>query len=84
MALVWAAGAVVLFAGAARLLPSSDRGSFLARGSEGFVKGIRDELFSHIQRLPFAWHTAHQTGEMIQRCTSDVEVVRTFVCTQLV
>ena len=57
---------------------------FLAKGSEGFVKGIRDELYSHIQRLPFAWHTAHQTGEMIQRCTSDVEVVRTFVCTQLV
>ena len=48
------------------------------------MKRIRDELFAHIQRLPFAWHTRHQTGEMIQRCTSDVEVVRTFVCNQLV
>ena len=83
MALVWAAGAVVLFA-VLRGFAIFGQRIFLARGSEGFVKGIRDELFSHIQRLPFAWHTAHQTGEMIQRCTSDVEVVRTFVCTQLV
>ena len=83
MALVWAAGAVVLFA-VLRGFAIFGQRLFLARGSEGFVKGIRDELFTHIQRLPFAWHTAHQTGEMIQRCTSDVEVVRTFVCTQLV
>ena len=83
MALVWAAGAVVLFA-VLRGFAIFGQRLFLARGSEGFVKGIRDELFSHIQRLPFAWHTAHQTGEMIQRSTSDVEVVRTFVCTQLV
>lgn len=83
MALVWTAGAVVLFA-VLRGFAIFGQRLFLARGSEGFVKGIRDELFSHIQRLPFAWHTAHQTGEMIQRCTSDVEVVRTFVCTQLV
>ena len=41
-------------------------------------------LFSHIQKLPFAWHSQHQTGEIIQRCTSDVEVVRNFVCNQLV
>lgn len=56
----------------------------IAKGSEGFVKALRDRLFSHIQKLPFAWHSQHQTGEIIQRCTSDVEVVRNFVCNQLV
>ena len=49
-----------------------------ARGSEGFVKGLRDALYSHIQRLPFSWHVGHNTGEIIQRCTSDVEVIRNF------
>ena len=57
---------------------------YLVRGSEGFVKGIRDGLFGHIQRLSFAWHKAHSTGDMIQRCTSDVDVIRSFVCNQLV
>ncbi len=54
-----------------------------ARGSEGFVKGLRDALFSHIQRLPYQWHVQHQTGEIIQRCTSDVEVIRNFFTNQL-
>ncbi|MGI5958027.1 MAG: ABC transporter ATP-binding protein [Massiliimalia sp.] len=54
-----------------------------AKGSEGFVKNLRDQLFAHIQHLPFEWHVKHQTGEIIQRCTSDVEVVRNFITNQL-
>lgn len=54
-----------------------------AKGSEGFVKGLRDALFRHIQRLPYRWHVQHQTGEIIQRCTSDVEVIRNFFTNQL-
>ncbi len=54
-----------------------------ANGSESFVKSLRDALYRHIQRLPYAWHVRHSTGEIIQRCTSDVEVVRNFVTNQL-
>lgn len=54
-----------------------------ARGSERYVKNMRDTLFAHIQRLPFSWHSANRTGDIIQRCTSDVETVRTFVTGQL-
>ena len=57
---------------------------YLGRGSEGFVKASAMGLFGHIQRLSFAWHKAHSTGDMIQRCTSDVDVIRSFVCNQLV
>ena len=55
----------------------------LAKGSENFLKSIRDTLYHHTQYLPFSWHVKHQTGEIIQRCTSDVEVIRNFVCRQL-
>jgi ATP-binding cassette subfamily B protein len=55
----------------------------IAKGSEGFVKRMRDRLYGHIQKLPFSWHVRHQTGDIIQRCTSDVEVVRNFVANQL-
>ena len=54
-----------------------------AKGSENFVKSLRDALYRHIQRLPYAWHVRNSTGEIIQRCTSDVEVVRNFVTNQL-
>jgi ABC-type multidrug transport system, ATPase and permease components len=55
----------------------------IAKGSESFVKSLRDRLFGHIQRLPYSWHSQHQTGEIIQRCTSDVDVIRNFVSNQL-
>ncbi len=56
---------------------------FAAKGSESFVKGMRDRLYDHIQRLPYSWHVKNQTGDIIQRCTSDVDVVRNFVTNQL-
>lgn len=56
---------------------------FAAKGSESFVKGMRDQLYDHIQKLPYSWHVKNQTGDIIQRCTSDVDVVRNFVTNQL-
>ena len=55
----------------------------VAKASETFVKSLRDQLFGHIQKLPYSWHSQHQTGEIIQRCTSDVDVIRNFVSNQL-
>jgi ATP-binding cassette subfamily B protein len=56
----------------------------LARGTEGTVKTLRDRLFDHIQKLPYSWYIKNQTGDIIQRSTSDVEVVRNFISTQSV
>ena len=82
---------VLLLAAAAVLTAAILSGvfSFLARintarASENAIKSLRDALYGHIQKLPFSWHTAHQTGEIIQRCTSDVEVIRNFVSAQMV
>lgn len=54
-----------------------------ARAGENFAKSMRDALFVHTQKLPMSWHDKNQTGDIIQRCTSDVEVIRGFVVTQL-
>ncbi|MDR3278942.1 MAG: ABC transporter ATP-binding protein/permease [Synergistaceae bacterium] len=56
----------------------------LVMGAEGLVKRLRDRLYSHIQRLPYSWHITIQTGDIVQRCTSDVEIVRSFVSNQLI
>lgn len=56
---------------------------FNARGAESLVETMRNRLFSHIQRLPFSWHMQNQTGDIIQRCTSDVDMVKNFVSEQL-
>lgn len=54
-----------------------------ALAGETFAKNMRDALFVHVQKLPMSWHDKNQTGDIIQRCTSDVEVIRNFVVTQL-
>lgn len=51
--------------------------------AEGFVKSMRDGLFSHIERLPFSWHMKHRTGDIIQRCTSDIDTVKNFISEQM-
>ncbi len=52
--------------------------------AERLSQKIREDLFSHIQRLPFSWHMENKTGDIIQRCTSDAERIRTFVSDQLI
>lgn len=56
---------------------------FTARAGENFAENMRNALYTHVQRLPATWHDKNQTGDIIQRCTSDVEVIRNFVVTQL-
>ena len=54
-----------------------------ARGTETLVKTMRDQLFCHIERLPYAWHMKNRTGDIIQRCTSDIDTVKSFVSEQM-
>ena len=54
-----------------------------SRGAEHFAKTMRDRLFAHIQKLPFSWHMKNQTGDIIQRCTSDVDMIKNFISEQL-
>jgi ATP-binding cassette subfamily B protein len=40
---------------------------------------LRNSLYGHIQKLPWDWHMSCQTGDIIQRCTSDVDTIRNFI-----
>ena len=57
---------------------------FNARSGETLVKTARDRLYNHIQSLPWKWHADNPTGDIIQRCTSDVERIKTFFQEQFV
>ncbi len=53
-------------------------GRLTAWTAENVARRLRDFLYDHLQRLRFAWHDVTPTGEIIERCTSDVEAVRRF------
>ncbi len=47
-----------------------------ARAAETTAQRIRDGLHAHLLRLPFAYHDAASTGDLVQRASSDVDSVR--------
>ena len=60
------------------------RGRWMAEASESIAKNMRDRLYKHLQTLPFDYHVKAETGDLIQRCTSDVETIRRFLSSQVI
>lgn len=60
------------------------KGRWSAIAAEDTARRIRDRLYSHLQNLDYDYHVKANTGELIQRCTSDVETIRSFLATQAV
>ena len=59
------------------------KGRLTAVASEGIALELRERLYEHLQRLPFSYHVRAETGDLIQRCTSDVDTIRRFLSVQL-
>ncbi len=60
------------------------RGLLAATATESIVVDLRDRLFSHLLHLPADYHDKAETGDLVQRCTSDVETLRLFLVSQVV
>lgn len=60
------------------------RGKLASRAAENIAKNIRVRLYDHIQNLPYGYHVNSESGDLIQRCTSDVDTIRRFFAVQLV
>ncbi len=80
---LWIPALAVLALGVFRVAAQFGTTMLNTAGSEVLVKNMRDTLFSHISRLPYSWHMKNSTGDIIQRCTTDVDRMRTFVAEQL-
>ena len=59
------------------------KGRSSAIASENIARKLRNDLYRHLQHLPFAYHVKAQAGELIQRCTSDVDTIRRFLAVQV-
>ena len=59
-------------------------GKLAAHAAEGSILRLRNYLFDHLQRLSFSYHDKAQTGELVQRCSSDVDTIRRFFADQAI
>jgi len=53
-------------------------GRFAAKTAESTIQRLRSFMFDHIQNLPFSYHAETDTGDLISRCTSDIDAIRKF------
>ncbi|MEX2287832.1 MAG: ABC transporter ATP-binding protein [Planctomycetaceae bacterium] len=60
------------------------RGRWAAEASEGIVRRLRHRLYAHLESLPSSYFDRADTGDLVQRCSSDVETVRVFMAVQIV
>ncbi len=59
------------------------RGRWNGQVSEFFAEKVRNAMYEHLQRLPYSYHVKAKTGDLIQRCTSDVDTCRRFLAGQI-
>lgn len=51
--------------------------------SDGIARRLKNQLFDHLNHLPARYHDRADTGDLVQRCTSDVETTRQFLASQV-
>ena len=81
--LVIMAGFIFVFA-LVRGLLTFIRINLASVATERSVKNLRNRLYNHIQLLPYSYHANAKTGNLIQRCTSDVETIRLALHSQII
>jgi len=60
------------------------RGRWSATAAESIALDLRESLYDRLQHLPCRYHDGAETGDLVQRCTSDVETIRLFLAMQVV
>jgi len=76
----------LMFIGLAALegLSTFNAGRLANFTAESVTRRLRNYLYDHIQRLTFSYHDRTQTGELIERTTSDVDALRRFYAEQAI
>ncbi len=60
------------------------RGKWSAEASEAIAEKMRTRLYRHLLDMNYDFHVKAQTGDLIQRCTTDVDTVRRFLASQVI
>ncbi|MCR4886610.1 MAG: ABC transporter ATP-binding protein/permease [Clostridiales bacterium] len=80
---LWIAGLALVILNVVGGAFNFGKGRLQSIAGENVSLSLRERLYTHIQNLPFAYHVKAETGDLVQRCTSDVETVRRFLSMQL-
>ncbi len=76
---VWQVAAALVGVAFVRGIFNFLQGYWSEVASQGVAYDLRNTIFEKLQKLSFSYHDRSQTGKLMTRMTSDVEMVRHFV-----
>jgi ATP-binding cassette, subfamily B, bacterial len=80
---LWLPGMVIGVAALAAAALAVVRGCMTVRASQRSARRLRERVHSHLVRLPCAYFDRTESGDLLQRCTSDVETVQNLMSNQI-
>jgi ATP-binding cassette subfamily B protein len=80
---LWLAPIAMLLLSAVAGVFSFLKGWQVSMASDGIARSLKNELYDHLNHLPAKYHDRADTGDLVQRCTSDVETTRQFLAGQV-
>jgi ATP-binding cassette subfamily B protein len=60
------------------------KGKAASYAAENVIMNLKNDLYNHIQHLPYRYFSHMDSGDLIQRSTSDIETIRRFLAVQFV
>lgn len=75
---IWIMALLMVLMAALSGIFSVTRPSLTSAAAYKIGQRLRNQYYAHVQRLPFSYHAATQTGDLIQRATSDIDTVQRF------
>lgn len=81
---LWICAIIVIALSVAEGSFSFLRGRWSAMAAESTARKIREQVYDHLQHLSYLYHVNAETGDLVQRCTSDVDTIRQFLAMQFV
>lgn len=81
---LWIVGLLLIVLTLGRGLFLFLRGKWSADAAEMIAKNMREKLYGHLQHLYYNYYVTANTGDIIQRCTSDLDTIRRFLAIQFV
>ena len=83
-AFVWIAAAASLVATATGGVFLYLRGRLAARASENITRRLRESLYKQLHHVRPLFYDTADTGDLVQRCSSDVETLRVFLVSDVI
>jgi ATP-binding cassette subfamily B protein len=81
---LWICGLLLILLSALNGIFTFLKGKWTAMAAETTARNIRNKLYNHLQHVHYDYHVKAETGDVLQRCTSDVDTIRAFLAVQFV